>query len=313
MVISKKSYSGKKKSKVAAGKTEITTTDSPAEIQKNDTAEMPYILSEEPDYYIIYIPPFWKVDTDNNYDQYPIEQQKEIYLKEKVFQLYSKFELGIEGIPQQGICHRYDKETSGNLLVVKRLQDYKLCRDTISDKKHTIKLYLALVNGVLSDKKGFVYSNIECNKLKSPRGNPYILCISTIVSESEANSASYYEVVEEYTYVNPDDNITYQFSLVQVRIFTGRTHQIRLHMSNLGCCIVSDRNYCSGKKMNSQISNRLFLHNFYLQFLWKGIQKHYNNGLPSDLVNSLAKLKSVKKYKKIQDIDTLINQKSSLA
>jgi 23S rRNA-/tRNA-specific pseudouridylate synthase len=275
--------------------------------------EMPHIIKEESDYYIIYNPPFWKVDTDTDYDKFPIEQQKEIYLKEKVFQLYCKFELGIEGIPQQGACHRYDKETSGNLLVVKRLEDYQLCRGIISDKKNTIKLYVALVNGIISEKKGFVYSNIDCNKAQSQRGNTYMLCQSTVVPEAEANSASYYEVVEEYNFLNPEDNNTYQFSLVQVRIFTGRTHQIRLHMSNLGCCIVSDRNYCSGKRMNSLISNRLFLHNFYLQFIWKGTQKHYSNGLPADLAESLAKLKSIKKYKKIQDIDELLKTTSNLA
>lgn len=310
MTITKKrrSYSRVKKQKGAADKKVIKE-----DVEEVHNADIPYIIKEESDYYIVYNPPFWKVDTDIDYDKFPIEQQKEMYIKEKIFRLYCKFELGIENIPQHGACHRYDKETSGNLLVVKRLEDYQLCRNVISDKQNTVKIYAALVNGILSEKKGFIYSNIECNKSQSPRGNTYILCQSTIVAESQANSASYYEVVEEYEFLNPEDNNTYNFTLVQVRIFTGRTHQIRLHMNNLGCCIVSDRSYCSGKKMNSLISNRMFLHNFYLQFTWKSSQKHYKNHLLGDLTGSLDKLTSIKKYKKIYDIDSLLNQTSNLS
>jgi 23S rRNA-/tRNA-specific pseudouridylate synthase len=171
---------------------------------------------------------------------------------------------------------------------------------------------MTLVNGILAEKAGFIYAKIECNKMSSAHGNPYMSCQCSIMPENQSNSASYYEVLEEYEFLNPQDNTIYKFSLVQIRIFTGRTHQIRLHMSSLGACVVSDRQYCQGKKMNSLISDRLFLHNFYLSFNWKGKIKHYSMGLPTDLQESLSKLTSIKKYKKINDIDSLMNKTSSL-
>lgn len=285
------------------------------------SSDHPYIIADEPDYYVLYKPPFWKVNVPppwdlksvSNYDNYTLEQQRDAYTKDKIFQLYCKFELGITFPPTYGVCHRYDKETSGCILVVKEHSNFQLCQTTISDKKNTVKLYVTLVNGILTNKSGYIYTLIECQIQKSKNNTPFLYCQSLDAEEGDINSASYYEVVEEYEYLNPEDNKTYTFSLVQVRIFTGRTHQIRLHMNSIGHCVVSDRTYCVDKQMNSQIADRLFLHNFYLSFKWSDETKEYNMGLPPDLQSALDKLKSVKKYKKLQDVKQLLIEKPQKA
>jgi 23S rRNA-/tRNA-specific pseudouridylate synthase len=308
----KKSPAKKSPKKLTEKKLDVENQSNKTEVCVVPVVNKPYVIKEEPDYYIVYIPPFWKVDTDVNYEKYSIEEQKEIYMRDKVFQLYCKFELNTGDIPQYGACHRYDKETSGCILVVKNKQDFQYCRETISDKSNTVKIYVALVNGIIENKKGFIYSDIQCKVMKTQNGTPFTSCRSTLVTENAANSASYYEVVEEYEYYSSEDKKVYKFSLVQVKIFTGRTHQIRLHMSNMGTCIVADRNYCHGMSMNKEISCRLFLHNFYLKFNWKGECRDYKIGLPPDLAQSVSLLVSVKKYKDLNDIDSLLDKTSAL-
>ena len=100
------------------------------------------------------------------------------------------------------------------------------------------------------------------------------------------------------------------FSLVLVRIFTGRTHQVRVSMKSLGTPIVSDDRYSVKSEIQKELIKRMFLHNIYLSF--EDNNKRYNIDipLPTDIQNCLKKMKLIKRYK--YNFNDIINLKPKL-
>ncbi|MCX8020647.1 MAG: RNA pseudouridine synthase [Chitinophagaceae bacterium] len=123
--------------------------------------------------------------------------------------------------------HRLDKETSGLILFARSEAAHKYLNSLFEQRKIE-KSYFGLVAGSLSEKKGTV--NAPVAMLSSgkmaihPKGKP---------------SLTEYEVLNDYGL----------FSFVRFRIFTGRTHQIRIHMKHVGHPIVADTLYGNGKPL----------------------------------------------------------------
>lgn len=245
----------------------------------------PFILSETNNFLIIYKPPFYKVDIPNNYDKIKTYDDYNKLKNPKPLQLFIKFMLLNKNIivngPEYNICHRYDLETSGGLLVSKKEDKFQEFRDIISDKSNTTKIYITLVNGIIKIKNGYINYKIKCDK-HSNSMNCYI------DSKFGKYSCSYYNVISYF------DNYT----LIHIRIFTGRTHQIRVHMNALGHPVVSDDKYITDSELlrnNRKIINRLFLHNVFLKFTYNNENYSYTIPLSFDLLNTLLKFNKTKK------------------
>lgn len=264
---------------------------------------LPYVLFSDKDFLIFYKPPFWKMDTDTNYEGISQKEIEELFKRKvKPLHLYIKFYLmKYYGItpdrPSYNVCQRYDKETSGGVLVSIKNENHHECRNIITNKENTKKVYLALVNGKIDKKNGFIYNNIRCTKLPAYcKTIPY-----NKKNRLSMYSSSYYNVVSEYEHEGKE------YSLVQVRIFTGRTHQVRVHMLSLGHSLVSDDRYPTrNRRENLKICDRMFLHNVYTGFNYKEREYNFTIPLPDDLSRCLSILNPTKIYKDMYDTQYLL-------
>ena len=159
---------------------------------------------------------------------------------------------GIGGIMRPGIVHRLDKETSGIMVVAKNDLAHRDLSDQFSNREIK-KSYLALVHGVPKEEKGLI--DIEIGRDKNNK---------TKISQ---NSNSPKSAITEWEL----RKALGKFSLIEAKPLTGRTHQIRVHLSLLGHPILGDKVYMKG--FNSNIDNRLkkivkrhFLHAESLSF-----------------------------------------------
>ena len=131
---------------------------------------------------------------------------------------------GINGVIRPGIVHRIDKDTSGLLLVAKNEAAHVSLSEQI--KEHSLaREYRAVINGHLKEQRGTVDAPI--GRSASDRKK---MCVT---DKNSKNAVTHYEVLEEYK----------DFSFVKLRLETGRTHQIRVHMAYLGHPVAGDPVY----------------------------------------------------------------------
>jgi 23S rRNA pseudouridine1911/1915/1917 synthase len=152
-------------------------------------------------------------------------------------------------LPRQGIVHRLDKGTSGIVVVAKTdesLTELKKQFKTRKVKKH----YWALAGG---DLPGNGSINMPINRSKYSFGR-------FKVDEEGKNAETEFKVVKKYKIEGR------VYSLVDINLKTGRTHQIRVHMSYLGWPLLGDKIY--GGKMIDGL-DRPFLHAYELEILGK--------------------------------------------
>jgi 23S rRNA pseudouridine1911/1915/1917 synthase len=144
----------------------------------------------------------------------------------------------INGVKRPGIVHRLDKDTSGLLIAAKNDKAHKKLAEQF--KNRTVdKYYYALIEGNLAYEKG---------KIDAPIGrDPNNRKKMAVRKRRSKNAVSRFKIIEEFK----------AYTLVEVKIETGRTHQIRVHFSYLGHPVVGDKKY--GSK-NTLKAKRQLLH-----------------------------------------------------
>jgi 23S rRNA pseudouridine1911/1915/1917 synthase len=198
----------------------------------------------------------------------------------------------VGGDLRPGIVHRLDKETSGLILIAKNDAAHEALAEMFASRRIT-KTYVALVHGVLPEDGATIQAPISRDSVRRTR-------MTTRRLEGARHAVSHYRVVERIT------TRFGAFTLARVRIETGRTHQIRVHMASITHPVVGDTLYGAPEKIIAlPLSTtrkaarevlelgRNFLHSAELEFTHpiSGKLVQLKSPLPEDLELFLARLR----------------------
>lgn len=141
----------------------------------------------------------------------------------------------INDVIRPGIVHRIDKDTSGLLMVAKNDDAHVSLAKQLKDKT-SLRKYIALVHGSISHDKG---------RIDAPIGRSKVDRKMQAVREDGKSAVTYFQVLERFK----------DFTLVELQLETGRTHQIRVHMQYIGYPLAGDPVYGPKKtlKTNGQL------------------------------------------------------------
>ena len=201
------------------------------------------------------------------------------------------------------LVHRIDKNTSGIMIVAKsEIAQMKLAANFF---EHTIdRRYQALVWGDFPDDEGTVVGNVGRN----PQ-NRMVMTVFPEDSEQGKHAVTHYRVIERFGYV----------TLIECRLETGRTHQIRVHMKHIGHPLFNDESYGGNEILKGttftkykQFVNNCFkvlprqaLHAKSLGFVHPVTGKYmlFDSDLPADMAEALDKWRNYAKHKQLEEDD----------
>ena len=187
--------------------------------------------------------------------------------------IYNEKELSnINGLNRVGIVHRIDKDTSGLLLICKNNFAHKEIASQL--ETHSMhREYIALVDGIITSDSGKIIGKIgrsKENRLKMAIDN---------INGKEA--ITHFEVLKRYK----------KYTLIKCRLETGRTHQIRVHMSSINHPLVGDKIYGGSTSLYNEGQ---LLHAYKLTFIQPSTKKEVNVqiDLPQYFIDVLNKLEN---------------------
>lgn len=191
-------------------------------------------------------------------------------------------QLSKAGSMRPGIVHRLDKDTSGLLVVAKTESGHENLADQFRARE-VFKSYIALVYGVVKQESG----RIEQPIARDPRNRTRMAVVA-----GGRGALSLFKIRRRYD----------SFTLLDVELKTGRTHQIRVHLSWLKHPVVADELYSGGRENNLDVRlralirklNRQFLHAEQLGFRHPqtGEQMRFTAPLPAELTHFLDQLET---------------------
>lgn len=182
----------------------------------------------------------------------------------------------INGVIRPGIVHRIDKNTSGLLMVAK------------NDMAHSALSQQLAVHSITRKYRAIVYNNIKEDEgtIDRPIGrDPKNRLRNAVTDLNSKNAVTHYKVLERFG----------KFTLVEAILETGRTHQIRVHMSYIKHPLLGDDLYGPGK--NKLGVKRQMLHAGVLGFIHPSTKEYieFESPLPKDFEDTLNKLRNGKK------------------
>jgi 23S rRNA pseudouridine1911/1915/1917 synthase len=189
---------------------------------------------------------------------------------------------GVGGDLRPGIVHRLDKATSGLIVVAKNDEAHRKLAAQFA-LRVVKKTYIALVHGWMKQDRGTISSSISRDPARRTR-------MTTKGSGGR-------EAITHYTVQQRIDSKYGKFTLLEVRIDTGRTHQIRVHLASLRHPVVGDTLYGAPREMSAKDENpvslpRNFLHAAALQLQHprSGEVLSFARPLPEELLKFLEKI-----------------------
>ena len=180
---------------------------------------------------------------------------------------------GIGGEIRPGIVHRLDKNTSGAIIVAKNDKAHIKLSEQL--KNHEIeKTYIALVRGIVKENNATI--NMPIGRSKNDRKK-------MAVDAKGKNAITHFKVIERFF----ENNCT----LLEIKIETGRTHQIRVHLSYIGYPIIGDDFYSNGKNKWDISGQCLHAKSLKFKHPITGKELYIKAGLPEYFENVITELK----------------------
>lgn len=181
---------------------------------------------------------------------------------------------GIGGEIRPGIVHRLDKDTSGLLIIAKNDEAHLNMSNQIKDRK-VRKIYYALVRGVVSENEATI--NMPIGRSTKDRKK-------MAVNKNGKEAITHFKVLERFN----------KYTLLEVKIDTGRTHQIRVHLSEIGHPVVGDEVYSNGKNEFGVKGQLLHAKSLTFKHPITGKEMHLETELPDEFSNVLKELRKSK-------------------
>lgn len=177
---------------------------------------------------------------------------------------------GINGVARPGIVHRIDKDTSGLLMVAKNDVAHESLVNQLVEKSVTRK-YTALVHGHIAHEKGTIDAPIGRDQKDRQK---------QAVVDKGKHAVTHFQVIERFG----------EFTLVECRLETGRTHQIRVHMNYIGFPLAGDPKY--GPRKTIDFGGQV-LHAGVLGFIHPVTKEYleFESPLPEDFKQLLEELR----------------------
>lgn len=178
---------------------------------------------------------------------------------------------GINGVMRPGIVHRIDKNTSGLLMVAKNDFAHNKLAEQIKEHSFT-REYEAVVYGSLKADSGVIDAPIGRHPIRRKQ--------MAVISENSKNAVTHYEVIKRFE----------GFTHVRLKLQTGRTHQIRVHMAYIGHPVAGDEVY-GPKKVIKELGGQC-LHAKKIGFIHPrtGEYMEFSSRLPDYFLNFLQRL-----------------------
>jgi 23S rRNA pseudouridine1911/1915/1917 synthase len=188
---------------------------------------------------------------------------------------------GIGGFLRPGIVHRLDKDTSGLMVAAKNDFTHQGLAKQFKEKK-ILKEYIALVHGTIEQEKGIIEARVG----RHPRHRKKMAIISAHETRIKGREAlTHFKVLERFK----------DYTLVEVSLMTGRTHQIRVHLTSIGHSVVGDPTY-GHRKEEFKVSGQL-LHAAKLGFTHPRTGKclEFSSEMPEDMKGIVRTLQQKKR------------------
>lgn len=182
----------------------------------------------------------------------------------------------INGIIRPGIVHRIDKDTSGILMIAKN----NLAHEELSKqlKEHTInRIYNAIVDGNIKEENGTINAPIGRHPIDRKK--------MTVTDSNSKEAVTHFKVLERFG----------QYTLIQAKLETGRTHQIRVHMNYINHPVTGDPVY--GRKNQKFNTNGQLLHAKTIGFIHPRTKEYleFDSVLPKHFMEIIHILKKLAK------------------
>ena len=216
------------------------------------------ILYDDFDIIMVNKPPFMVVHPTKSHFENTIANGVTHYINEQKEKVKIRF------------VNRLDMNTSGLVIVAKNpYAQFVLSSDMKEDKVE--KVYIAVVKGIVTEDSGTI---------DAPIYRPTDDSVKRIVDERGQASVTHYEVIERLN----------DATVLKLRLETGRTHQIRVHLNHIGHGIIGDELY---GYINEELINRQALHAYSLKFKQPRTREdlHFTASLPQDMLDLIEKLK----------------------